>query len=336
MPLQSAKRKSTRRLFSLPEILEWADAHHARKGAWPQIYSGPITELLSGNWRSVDNALRMGLRSLPGGSSLAQLLAEKRNVRNSGGLPALNPKQILVWADAHHARTGAWPTSESGPIADAPGETWRAVDGGLRVGVRGLEAGSSLAQLLAKRRGRRNLQELPPFTVRKILAWADAHHKRTGAWPTTTSGPITEAPNETWSAVGVALSNGRRGLPGRSSLAKLLAARRGVHYSRQLPPFTLPKMRAWARAYKRPGRACSGGHLGVRPGIGRTGDDMEARLRFAARRLSWAAGGQTTCTSRDGGQRMERFKFDLPGTTWKHVAIRLGRKAIVGCRGSNA
>src|SRR5665213_2959303 len=143
MPRPRAKRKSPRRMFSIPEILEWADAHHARTGAWPQIYSGPITELLSGNWRSVDNALRMGLRSLPDGSSLAQLLAAKRNVRNVGALPTMTPQQVLVWADRHRERTGAWPTSESGPIADAPGETWRAVDGGLRVGVRGLPSGSS-------------------------------------------------------------------------------------------------------------------------------------------------------------------------------------------------
>jgi hypothetical protein len=28
-------------------------------------------------WRNIDNALRYGLRGLPGGSSLAKLLAEK-------------------------------------------------------------------------------------------------------------------------------------------------------------------------------------------------------------------------------------------------------------------
>ncbi len=251
MPRQRVRRKFQRRQFTIDEILQWADAHYARKGVWPQIYSGPISECLSEKWRSVDNALRLGLRGIEGGSSLARLLAEKRNVRNVGGLPALKIKQVLAWADSHHKRTGAWPTSESGPIPDAPGETWRAVDGGLRIGVRGLKAGSSLAKLLAKRRGQRNLQELPPFTVRQILAWADAHHKRNGKWPTIASGPITDAPGETWSAVGVALSNGRRSLPGRSTLAQLLAARRGVYNARQLAPFTLPKLRAWARAYKK-------------------------------------------------------------------------------------
>ena len=298
MPRAIAKQKTQRRLFSIPEILEWADAHYARNGVWPQIHSGPIVELLYVNWRSADNALRMGLRGLPGGSSLAQLLAEKRNVRNLGGLPALRPEQILAWADAHYARTGAWPISESGPIAEAPGETWRAVDGGLRVGVRGLPSGSSLAQLLAEHRGHRNLRELPPFTVRKILAWADSHHKRTGAWPTNASGPITEAPHETWSAVGVALANGRRGLPGRSSLAKLLAERRTVTHSNRLRPLSFAKMRGWARAYnRRTGRwptSASGPVAGV-PGT--TWKNVCDALREGYRGLP---GGQTLAVLRDG------------------------------------
>jgi hypothetical protein len=61
---------------------------------------------------------------------------------------------ILGWADAHHARTGAWPGSGSGPVPEGPaGETWRRVDNALRLGLRGLAGGSSLAQLLEQERG---------------------------------------------------------------------------------------------------------------------------------------------------------------------------------------
>src|SRR5207248_4545169 len=114
---------------------------------------GPIREALSDTWRRVDSALRYGLRGLPGGSSLARFLAEHRNVRNQGQLPPLRPKQILSWADAHHRHTGSWPTSASGPIPEAPGESWRGVDGALRVGARGLDGKSSLAQFLREHRG---------------------------------------------------------------------------------------------------------------------------------------------------------------------------------------
>ena len=73
--------------------------------------------------------MRYGLRGLPGGSSLPQLLAERRRVRNPKQLPALQQKQILAWADAHYQRTGAWPTRKSGAVAEAEhGETWAAID----------------------------------------------------------------------------------------------------------------------------------------------------------------------------------------------------------------
>jgi len=62
----------------------------------------------------------------------------------------LTGAQILAWADAHHARAGAWPTTRSGPVAGAPGETWRAIDNALRRGHRGLPGDSSLFWFLAQ------------------------------------------------------------------------------------------------------------------------------------------------------------------------------------------
>jgi hypothetical protein len=48
--------------------------------------------------------------------------------RNKARLPPLTVAQILAWADAHRARTGEWPRVLSGPIPEAPGESWRAVN----------------------------------------------------------------------------------------------------------------------------------------------------------------------------------------------------------------
>jgi hypothetical protein len=141
-------------------------------------------------------------------------------------LPPFTVEQILAWADAHHRRTRRWPIAGSGAIAEAPGETWAAVDAALRDGRRGQPGGSSLARLLGEQRGIRNRMALPPFTVEQILAWADAHFQRTGNWPRRSSGPIAEAPGETWLAVHSALQQGDRGLPGGSSLARVLAEHR--------------------------------------------------------------------------------------------------------------
>src|SRR5262249_18640984 len=153
-------------------------------------------------------ALIVGHRGLPGGSSLAQLLAEYRSVRNVQALPKLTIAQILTWADSHHSRTRSWPKEESGPIHEAPDQTWKGVYSALGKGVRGLSAGSSLARLLAERRGVRNDKALPRLTTKTIWAWIVSYHCRTGSWPNSRSGPVLGTRSERWSAVDAALRRG--------------------------------------------------------------------------------------------------------------------------------
>jgi hypothetical protein len=86
---------------------------------------------------------------LPGGSSLPQLLAQKRGVRNHRALPPFRIKDTLTWARTHRRQTDAWPTPKSGPIAGAS-ENWRTVNNALLIGFRGLPGGSSLAKLLQR------------------------------------------------------------------------------------------------------------------------------------------------------------------------------------------
>jgi hypothetical protein len=135
----------------------------------------------------------------------------------------LSVEQILGWADAHHERTGRWPSSRSGPIPEAPGESWSIVATALANGSRGLPAGQSLPELLADHRGHRNKAALPRLSDKLILAWADAHHRHTGTWPRSSSGAVIDAPGEHWRSIESALRRGWRGLPGGDSLARLLA-----------------------------------------------------------------------------------------------------------------
>lgn len=238
-----------------PKILSWADAHHQHAGTYPTAHSGPIPDSGGEKWSSIDNALRLGQRGLPGGSSLVRLLAQHRGVRNRKSLPPLTEDRILAWADAHHQRTGVWPTAKSGPIRDAPGETWLAADMALHRGRRGLPGGSSLALLLAEKRDRRNIWTRPNLSYEQIVAWADAHHVRTGRWPNMESGPVHEAPGETWCAINHALNRGHRGLRGRSSLVELLEAERGVRNRMRPPPLSRKEMVKWATAHhQRTGR----------------------------------------------------------------------------------
>jgi hypothetical protein len=63
---------------------------------------------------------------------------------------------------------------------------------------------------------------LPQLKEKEIVAWAKAHFKATVRRPTDRRGPIAQSPGDTWCAVDQALTKGVRGLPGGSSLAKLL------------------------------------------------------------------------------------------------------------------
>jgi len=60
----------------------------------------------------------------------------------------------------------------------------------------------------------------------QILRLADSHHQKTDQWPNRNAGDVLDAPNEKWSSIDGALKVGHRGLPGGSSLAKLLAEKR--------------------------------------------------------------------------------------------------------------
>ena len=148
-----AEKYGARNVRDLPRltetyILAWADTHYRRTGTWPSTHSGMIPDSGGEKWLLIDNALRRGLRGLPGGSSLPKLLALHRDVRNRKGLPKLTEEQILAWADVHHERTGRRPNNHSGQITDAPGETWSAINYALQCGKRGLPGGRTLASLL--------------------------------------------------------------------------------------------------------------------------------------------------------------------------------------------
>ena len=245
----AAKKRPSRRPppLTIEQILAWADTHHERTGEWPNEKSGRVRSESFLTWHTVDRDLRDGLRGLPGGSSLLRLLAEQR------GLPLRSPltiEQILAWADAHHERTGRWPNQKSGPVHGEPSLTWLAVNSTLRMGQRGLSGASSLPRLLVESRGVRSQCALPTLTYRQILGWADAHHKRTGKWPIAESGPVEDSGGETWKGIDHALRHGFRGIPGGTSLARLLHEYRGVPNKRDLPRLSVRQILAWADAHR--------------------------------------------------------------------------------------
>ncbi len=252
LELRRGKRKqSTRAPLTERKIIRWADAFHARTDRWPNRKSGPIPEAPGETWLAVENALRQGLRGLPGGSSLVQLLVERRGIRNANRPPRLTIRQILAWADAFHERAGRWPTKASGAVEGVAEESWEAVNSALRHGIRGLRVRSTLASLLAAKRGKRHSNNLPPLHVDEILHWADAFHRLAGRWPKRHDGKIRRTRGESWDTVDLALRTGTRGLAGKSSLALLLSKERGIRSHMHLQPLTIPRILKWARAHQK-------------------------------------------------------------------------------------
>ena len=246
-----AERRGYRGPLTIERILAWADAHHAATGRWPTMWSsGSVRDAADETWPSVNAALRDGRRGLPGGSSLARLLAEQRRAPNIYTEPRLTAEQILAWADAHHAATGRWPSSNSGPVIHAEGKRWGTIETALREGYRGLPGGQALGRLIRGHNGPDGYRIRPKLTVEEVLAWADAHREATGEWPIEESGPVGAAPGETWKAISLALLRGDRGLPGGSSLARLLAEFRGARNPRDLPRLTVEQVLAWADAHR--------------------------------------------------------------------------------------
>jgi hypothetical protein len=222
--------------LTIKQILEWADQHHMRTGSWPTRESGAVLESPSIAWGTIEKRLRAGGLNHAGGMSLARLLRETRGVWDSRGKARLTHKIILKWADLHYARTGKWPVTLSGPVQGQPGENWAAVDMAMRNGRRGLSQRLSLSQLLTLERAELYDPYRVPLSIRQVLAWAQAHHRRTGRWPTRKSGTVHDAPGSTWGAINAALERGGRGLPGGSSLSRLLRDHFAAGLSTQAQP----------------------------------------------------------------------------------------------------
>jgi hypothetical protein len=242
---------TVRTVLHVEDVVAWAEEHRQRTGKLPTAKSGVVVAKPDEKWGNLDSALHAGLRGFRRGWSLPKLLAEYCGHRNRKQLSKYTIKTILDWADDHKQRTGDWPTSDSGAIEAAPGETWLAVSMALSHGRRGFRGGSSLALLLAERRGVRHRLLLSKLSHAEILKWAGAFKKKTGNWPTEESGPIPESPGDTWLSIDKALRRGRRGLRGRYSLSRLLADRRGVTRHVRKPPLSFEQILVWADAYKK-------------------------------------------------------------------------------------
>lgn len=176
------------------------------------------------SWNGINQALAVGARGLPGNDSLARLLERYGRKPNESNKPKLTEEIILESCIEYHKLTGKCPHSIlKDPVPGLPNETWTAINSALRYGIRGLPGNDSLAKLLYRNGEKENLLDKPKLTEQKILSWCVEYHERTGKWPAKSNTNLVPGqPSETWRRLDEALENGSRGLPGGTSLAKLL------------------------------------------------------------------------------------------------------------------
>ena len=221
--------------------------------------------------------------------------------------PALTIPGILDHADRHRRLYGQWPHMHSGPVAGVPGESWKTINHALLAGRRGLPGGSSLRLLLVQKRDMLDRHKDSRLTIRQILKWADEVFAKTRKWPTAKTGKVLGAPAEKWESIDRCLRKGLRGLPGKTSLARLLAKHRGKPNHRGLPRLTHAQILKWADDHQRRRGSWPTGKSGPIPGA--PAEDW--------RRI----GSAMAC-----GKRGLRPAITLPRLLAKHRGVRMRRE----------
>jgi len=167
----------------------------------------------------------------------------------AGKLKPFTIRQILRWADLHHARTGRWPNTRTGPILDQPDRTWLAVETALIKGSCGLPGGSSLYRLLkARRRINDARMAVPDLTLDQVMRWVDSHFAITGEWPYCGAGPVLDCPEVSWITIDRRMRRGGLSLPRGTTLARWLREARDV-WDGGKPRLTRRLVLDWARQH---------------------------------------------------------------------------------------
>lgn len=238
--------------LTIAEILHWADQHKSRTGRWPSQLGGEVAGVDPPvKWSTIDAALSSGGRGLPGGSSLAKLLEQRRGRKHLLHLPKFTEQQILRWADDHHRRTGEWPTIRAGTVSAAPAETWEAVNEALRRGTRGMPGGSSLPRLLVSSGRKFRKATRSPLQVKQVLAWLDAYFARHGCWPGEEDGKIDGEGKLSWFTVHADLVRGRVLGTKARSVRELVLQERNSWTSTGKPRLTVELILKWADDHHR-------------------------------------------------------------------------------------
>lgn len=219
-------------------IREAVQAYRDVHGKNPVYTGGDATSYFGypETWAAIGQCLDLGLRGMPGGSSLHKFLVEQGFAKPIPTKPRLSNsvirRSVLKYT---RANSGKMPTIRSGDATPYFGypDTWKSVHQALAHGYRGMPGGSSLSKFLSNhgfKPHKPRPKNKPPLTMDAITIAIQRYRKMHRGNPSDASGdatPYFDHP-ETWTAIGQCLRIGFRGLPGGSSLSNLCKELDGV------------------------------------------------------------------------------------------------------------
>lgn len=246
---------SSKALLSEELICSWIkkyiDKHNKKK---PTQKSG-VVEFVENDyqgitWLDINNCLKKGLRGLPGGITLPAFIEKKFGMKGRKvSTFRLSEELICSWIKKHidtHDKDKK-PTKRSGIIEFAEGDyyglTWGSVDSALHRGSKGLQGGTSLADLIEKNFGIINPKSIPVLSEEKILYHAKKFKDKHGRKPHCNDGDVDGVENLTWRNIDGHLRQRE------SSLSKFLEKKLGIKAKNtpQEPP--LPLIQEWIKKY---------------------------------------------------------------------------------------
>jgi hypothetical protein len=118
-----AEHRHLRPPLTIERVLEWADVHREATGQWPSTTTGAVIGQERETWHRIDVNLVRGQRGLPGGWTLARLLAEYRGRARGGSStsfrsPRRNRRRRRT-GRPHHRPLSASATSTAKPSSSA-------------------------------------------------------------------------------------------------------------------------------------------------------------------------------------------------------------------------
>ena len=212
--INEERKNGKRNNLTEDQILNWAKDWFQQTGKYPRDKPRLASDIIPGTyekWSNISQCLRLGLRGLPGGSSLKQLLV-KHGLSN-----LLDEKTIILWAREWIRENGKPPSTISHQIIPGTNEKWININSTLKNGHRGLPGKYGLKQLLDKH----GLYTPKTLDEKMIILWAKEWIRENGKPPSAIK-QIIPGTNDTWANIDGILRKGSRGLPKSNGLSKFL------------------------------------------------------------------------------------------------------------------